>query len=103
MRKNYVKVNSKWQALISLLDVGSWKFLEGMKSLALSNMHKHAQDYWIWHYSFLWYDPWPLGQWEECDSKVIHNGQWQLIISEVTEIWTQIVNVPITGNEDARR
>jgi len=36
-------------------------------------------------------------------SKVIHNGQWQLIISEVTEIWTQIVNVPITGNEDARR
>jgi len=36
-------------------------------------------------------------------SKVIHNGQWQLIISEVTEIWTQIVNVQITGNEDTRR
>jgi len=49
MRKNNVKVNFIWQAPISLLDLGSWKNYAGMKSLALSNMHKHAQDYWRWH------------------------------------------------------
>lgn len=108
MKQHYVGDNHFWQAQVSLLDSGSWKFLLGSKDLAAANMRRVICN---GEGTSLWFDPW-LSEGRLVDmlgadtislisspnltvSKLIVDGRWQMTIPALAPYWPEILSIPL--------